>query len=497
MMRVLLVDIDGLRSDVFSSALTGGRLPQIARLMGGIGFERGLQIPALAPAPSITFSSQASLFTGAHPSQHGIPGNQYFDRFGTRSEGRPRHYAFDVGDTLAVDDAVKVFSDGLASECLRVPTLYERFSDWGWRAMVAGNMYAKGAATWIKPSLANIARFTKGGNLFGMAAAEYDRHILDQVIDRIVEEGLPEVLTLYIMGLDHESHHHGPEAQMDYLIEVVDPMVGELWDFILDRKRKSAPPLVAIFSDHGQIRVVPDDRHALRLAFPFEREIGHLFDALGLDVHDYPGEDPDCDAVVASNGGLAHVYLQNRRGRWADLPEFEREVLPVGRAFWVAHETGKYATELEGALAGVLVRNVAGKGWDAPYQALTPDGDILSLEDWFGDTNGLKKGAVTGQYADPVHRLGNLAGPFVGDLLLISNYLGGFYFGAPLTGVHGGLHPGDSGATLAYGWPDTGQVAAEQKRIAVLEAIATRCQAEGGRQPSTADMLTGLLAILG
>jgi hypothetical protein len=158
--------------------------------------------------------------------------------------------------------------------------------------MVAGNMYAKGAATWIKPSLANIARFTKGGNLFGMAAAEYDRHILDQVIDRIAEEGLPEVLTLYIMGLDHESHHHGPEAQIDYLIGVVDPIVGELWDFILDRERKSALPLIAIFSDHGQIQVVPDDRHSLRLAFPFEREIGHLFDALGLDVHDYPGEEP-------------------------------------------------------------------------------------------------------------------------------------------------------------------------------------------------------------
>jgi hypothetical protein len=225
--------------------------------------------------------------------------------------------------------------------------------------------------------------------------------------------------------------------------------------------------------------------------------MGHLFDALGLDVHDYPGEDPDCDAVVASNGGLAHIYLQNRRERWADEPEFDRDVLQVGSAFWAAHQTGKYATELEGALTGVLVRNVESSGWYASYQALTPRGEILSLEDWFGDSKGQQGVDATGLYADPVHRLGNLASPFVGDLLLISNYTGGYYFGAPITGVHGGLHPEDSAATLAYGFPGSDEVEAGQMRIAVSEAIATRCQAEGGRQPSTADLLTGLLAVLG
>jgi hypothetical protein len=67
------------------------------------------------------------------------------------------------------------------------------------------------------------------------------------------------------------------------------------------KNTKKHLPFVVIFSDHGQIHVKADDKHSLRLAFPFEREIGHLFDALGLDVHDYPGEDPNCDAVVASN----------------------------------------------------------------------------------------------------------------------------------------------------------------------------------------------------
>lgn len=496
-MKLLLIDIDGLRPDVFKTAMNAGSLPQLARLVGGTGFERGIQVPALATAPSITFCSQASLFTGAHPTQHGIPGNQFYDRFGSHSAGLPRHYAFDVGDTLAVDDAVLVFTKGLASGCLGVPTIYERFADWGWCSVVAGNMYAKGATHWIKPDLVDIARFTKGGNLFGMESVDYDRQILDQVIHHLAEDGLPEVLTFYFMGLDHESHLHGPGAQLDYLVGVVDPMIGELWDLIVRSNQGVSLPLVVIFSDHGQIQVIPDDRHSLRLAFPFEREIAHLFDALGLDVHDFPGEDPDCDAVVASNGGLAHVYIQNQTGRWADVPEFERDVLPIGGAFWEAHENGKYATELEGALAGVMIRNVESDGWYAPYQALTSGGEILSLDAWFSSEFQAKYFVGVQEYADPVHRLDNLVGPYVGDILLVSSYAGAFYFGGPTTGIHGGLHPEDSAATLAFGFPEAGAGRADQMRIAFLNAIGNRCQVENNRQPSTADLLTGLLAVLG
>ena len=93
-------------------------------------------------------------------------------------------------------------------------------------------------------------------------------------------------------------------------------------------------------------------------------------------------------------------------------------------------------------------------------------------------------------------RLNNLAGPYVGDLLLVSDYANGFYFGAPMQGVHGGLHPQDSAATLVYGFPGAGQDAADQMRVAVQEAIAARCRAEGGRQASTADLLAGLLAVV-
>lgn len=488
--NLLLIDIDGLRQDVFDEVLKQEQIPNIARLLGGPEVTRGEQIPVLAPAPSITFCSQACLFTGTHPNENGIPGNQFFDRFGEYDDGAPRHYAFDVGDTLAADDAVRVFTDGLAARCLQTSTLYQHLAERGWNSVVSGNMYATGAETWIKPSLVDIARFTKGGNLFGLSSEEYDRRILEVTQEYLHGRGLPDVLTIHFLGLDHESHVYGPSAQHGYLVNHIDRMVGELWNTI-EATSNDFNPLVAIFSDHGQVEVMPDDRHSLRLAFPCEREIGHLFDALGLDVHDFPGEDPNCDAVVASNGGLAFVYLQNQKGHWEDFPDFERDVIPVGNAFWEAHATGKYAKEMQGALAGVLIRNVERDGWHAPYQALTPENEIVSLAKWFAAEQMIHQ-----TYLDPIHRLNNLAGPMTGDLLLISNYADGFYFGAPITGIHGGLHPEDSRAVLAYGFPAVDESSAGAMRNTITDAIYTRCTAEGGRQPSTTDMLTGLFSIL-
>jgi len=491
--HLLLLDIDGLRPDVFRAALEAGTIPNLAGLLGGPDLTHGLIVDAVAPAPSITFCSQACLFTGHHPKDHGIPGNQFFDRFGTYNNGTPRHFAFDVGDTLAVDDAVRVFVDGLASNWLMADTFYEKMTARGKTSVVAGNMYARGAQTWLKPSLANLARFTKGGNLFGMDSAEYDGYILDGVLAHIRVNGLPEVLTMYFMGLDHDSHHYGPaKGQMPYLVNHVDPMVGQLLAAISLCRPPASSLFTAIFSDHGQIEVIPDDQHSLHLGFPFDKELGHLFNALGLDVHDFPGEDPDCDAVLALNGGLAYVYLQKKDGRWADVPQFERDVRPVAQAFWDAHLTGEYASELKGALAGVLLRNVERDGWEARYEALTPPtstsvGEVIPLADWFA-------AQPEGLYVDPVHRLNHHTGLYAGDVLLISNYAGGYYFGKEIHGVHGGLHPDDSLATLAYGWPGAPADDWARVKARITGAIEARCAAEGGRMPSTCDMVVGVEA---
>ncbi|MBU0703839.1 MAG: alkaline phosphatase family protein [Chloroflexi bacterium] len=489
--HLVLIDVDGLRRDVFRAALTAGDLPNVERIVGGREGETACHVDALSTAPSITFAAQASIFTGQHPGRHGIAGNESFDRLGRISSGRPRHFGFDVGYTLAVDDAVRVFSDGLASQLLNreTPTLYEIASANDMTSAVAYNMYARGADAWLPPDVVEIARFTKGKGVLGLEASQYDGGMLDCLIAHLDAGNRPDLLTAYFMGLDHHSHVHGPTSQPAYLRDVIDPQIGRLLDALAARGML-AGALFALVSDHGQIEVVPDDRHSIRLGFPFDRELGHLFESLGLDVHDLPGEDPACDAVMGLNGGLAHVYLQHRAARWAAPPRHAEDVLPVAESFRQMNESGKYEESLRNSLDLILVRDAEREGWQGEYRVYLGNGETQPFADYLALHPELG-------YADPVNRIRLAASPMTGDLILVADGRAGYYFGGPTTGVHGGLLPEESEVVLTFALPGGSSGEIVWLRETVAGVVAGRCVGEGNRQPSLADLTPAALALLG
>jgi len=488
--RLAVVDVDGLRRDVFRAAIEAGHLPNVERIVGGRDGQAAYPVDALSTAPSITFAGQASIFTGQHPGVHGIAGNESFDRLGRISGGRPRHFGFDVGYTLAVDDAVRVFTDGLASQLLNpeTPTLYETASTHGLSSVVAYNMYARGASAWLAPHVVEIARFTKGQGVLGLEAGRYDSGMLDRLVGHLEAGHRPDVLTAYFMGLDHHSHVHGPASQPEYLREVVDPQMGRLLE-ALQTHGMLEGTLFVLVSDHGQIEVIPDDRHSIRLGFPFDQELGHVFEALGLDVHDVPGEDPACDAVMGLNGGLAHVYLQHRQARWADPPRYAEDVLPVAEAFRMMSENGKYEEELQGSLELILVRDAQHEGWRGEYRVYTGDGQMEPLEGYLAAHRELS-------YAGAAHRIRLAASEETGDLILVANEREGFYFGAPLRGMHGGLYPGESEVVLTFAYPGGSPDEVAWLRETAAGVVADRCANEGGREPSVADMVPVVLTLM-
>jgi hypothetical protein len=481
--RTVIIDVDGLRRDVYQAALARVEVPNLSRLVGGPGGEKAHHVPALSVTPFFNDTATTEIYTGAHPAQHRIPGNESFDRLGHANDGKPRHYGFDVGDTLAVDDAVRVFSDGLASQLLNpdTPTIYETLAGMGKTSLVAYNMYARGATEWVAPSIIDIARFTKGRGILGLEAGKYDARMLDDLgraLDRWNQP--PDLLTAYFMGLDHHSHLHGPASQSEYLRNVIDPQIGRLLE-LLEKRDILEGTLFVIVSDHGQIPVIDDDLHAIHLGFPFEKELEHIFEALGLDVHDKPGEDPNCDAVIALNGGLAHVYLQHRQGRWADVPRYAEDVLPVAQAFHEMTTAGRYELELQGALELILVRDAESNGWQSDYHAYLGDSRTQPLAEHLKDHPELP-------YADPVNRLRNLSSAMSGDLILAANGRDGFCFGGPIKGVHGSLYTEDSEAVLTFAHPDGDAEDVRTLRDLAGGMIGDRCASEGNRQPSIADM---------
>jgi hypothetical protein len=487
--RLVVINIDGLRCDAFRETLDAGGLPNAEHIIGGRDGEAAYHVDALSTAPSITFTAQASIFTGQHPAAHGVAGNECFDRWGRLSKGRPRHFGFDVGYTLAVDDAVGVFTgDGLASQFLSsgTPTLYEIAAERGLSAAVVHHMYARGADTWLPPDIVEIAQLTKGKGVLGMAPGEYDGAMLDRVVGYLEGGNRPDILTAYFMELDHHSHVHGPSSQPAYLRDVIDPCVGRLLDALV-RRGMMRGTLFVLVSDHGQTEVVADDRHAIRLGFPFDRELGHVFSALGLDVHDIPGEDPACDAVLGLNGSMAHVYLRHRAGRWATPPRYAEDVLPVAQAFSDMNAFGMYEAELQGSLELVLVRNAESGGWQGEYRVYLGGGRTQPLADYLTAHPEL-------DYPDAVNRIRLAASVGTGDLILITKE--GFYFSTPMAGIHGGLTRGESEVVLTFAWPDASVDEVIWLRETVEGVVADRCADEDNRQPSVADMMPAALALM-
>lgn len=498
---MVMMDIDGLRYDVFSLGLQSGKAPNLGRLLGAgpaffspdrdlfceaacseaLRLPKGLLYAAISTAPSVTYCCQASSFTGAHPRDHWIPGNVFFDRFGRINGGVPRKYEFDFVD------GPQVFLEGLAGKALNpaARTIYQTAAERGFSSMVAYNMYAEGAQDWLKPGLDDWKAFlalSRAG--FG---ERFDNAMLEDVLRWLRRGRRPDLLTLYFFGLDHESHVLGPGVQSDYL-EVIDRQIGR---FLQEYERLGLMPdtLFVIFSDHGQYHVINDDAHTLKVGFLFDREMGYLFEALGLDVHDHPLEGPNCDALLAPCGGMAYVYLRRRGGHWRDAPEFE-QVLRLAQAFWEANESGKYCCELHGALYMVAVRDVERQGWYADYLAYTPGG-LKPIREYLAEHPEIKT-------VDAENRLHYLSSPLTGDLLLFADWEHGYSFNlVPYIGTHGSLHPSDSTAILAYGLPGGTPQQVGEVQEALEAALAERCRQEGQRLVGNVDLAYSLRALMG
>jgi hypothetical protein len=477
---VVLLDIDGLRSDVFQGALAAGTIPNLARLLGGPEASRGLVYQAAANAPSITYSCQASTVTGAHPAQHGIAGNMFFDRFGRLTGGKPRFYQFDFTDAPAV------IAQGLASKVLarETETLFETAARHKVRSTVAYHMYARGAKDWLKPGLDDWALFAqvKQPNFSEL----YDEHMLKDVMAHLQSGERPGVLLLYFFGMDHESHLHGPGVQSTYL-RVIDRQVGEFLK-VYEDLGLFEETVFCIFSDHGHIEIVADDVHALKVGMLFDREMGLVFQALGLDVNDHLLEQ-DFNALLAQAGGMAQIYVRRTGKGWDQAPAFS-DVLRVAQAFWQANEDGAYSADLKGSLELILVRNCEAFGWLAEYEVFRPEG-VISVADYLSAHPAL-------DLVDAENRFRHMAGPMTGDVLLLANASQGYSFTLlPYKGMHGGLHPEDSNAVLAYGWPSAPAEQANALWAEVREAIAARCAAEGQRKVSNVDVAFGVRKLMG
>lgn len=480
--RVILFALDGVGAEQIESAIATGAMPRTAALLGGPGggglYPRAYAAPAVATVlPSATLPAWTAILTGQPPGRNGIPGNEFFVREET---------AFYAPVPVTIRDrehAVQLYTDELLSPLVETPTLFEGID---LRAHVSTAQLFRGADLLTVPNLASFGdlfeatvRGAAGGGVSsdGRVHREADERSVRDLVQALDDHGVPDLQVVYLPGTDLYTHvADDPLAsQRAYLTEVTDPLIGAVLDAYAERGALDDTWIV-LTSDHGHTEVLPDDRHSLGVEG--EDEPPAVLRRLGFRVRPFtlsPGADEqDFQAVLASQGGMAFVYLADRstcavpgeRCDWTRAPRLEEDVLPVARAFHAASARGEGVPELRGSLELVLARPPRAPGEEAlPFQAF--DGErLVPLGEYLRDH----------PHPDLLRleeRLAELAtGPFghrAGDVLLLARLDATrpveerFYFAEPQHSEHGSPHAQDSLVPVIVAHP--GRSGAEVRRV--------------------------------
>lgn len=243
---VIIIDIDGMRQDVFNGALldppqtyvnipalfnalrTGApRSTSTHRSGKGLTWEQFHSGVALTETttifPSVTFAGHAAIFSGTDLGSLRMAGNEWFDR---RIERRFR-FTIDAADTRGSYNGedwgpLKLGGKGLANSRMHASgakTVYERArEDCQVNSVVFHNMYYEGAR-WLPQ------RFAVGEAMYYFCpfSTRNEKEMADRA-DEIIQEADPNlgILTVYYAGADHHGHERSyppelPKRQWNYL----------------------------------------------------------------------------------------------------------------------------------------------------------------------------------------------------------------------------------------------------------------------------------------
>lgn len=344
---VLILALDGVDRDLLYGMLRDGLLPHLATLLGGLD---GRELPhahldetALAPMPTSTMPSWATIFTGAPPAEHGVAGNEYFVR-----EQR-RYIGLAPVSVVEPELVLRAYTEEYANDALGAPTLYERLRrrDPRLTAWVAMSPFYAGADRLILADRSVLADAFEAmldadddADDLEMFAA-LDQEVIENVVETLGIHAPPRVLTLYLSGADayaHGSREGADVSRRQYLRQVVDPALGELRT-ALDRAGGLEDRWVVVVSDHGHTEVRFDDAHALSTDGDDDppawvRAAGYHPRPFAADVED----DAAFDVVLTYGGAVANVYVADRAScapvcDWSLPPRFAEDVVPLADAF--------------------------------------------------------------------------------------------------------------------------------------------------------------------
>jgi hypothetical protein len=499
--RVIVFAIDGLGASEMCAAAANGQVPHMAAFLGTDDSLEATWRNAYAPRgvlsilPSTTYAAWTAVFTGEPVAVAGVSGNEWFDRTSMRFKA--------PAPVSGYGDAIRVYTEGLLDDWIAVPTLFERAGVRSYASLVAQH---RGADLLIQPNPSALGElvvsFTAGiGQEEEVAPDPYralDRQAADDLLAAIDEHGLADLTVVYIPGIDLFTHvaEDALSRQIDYLADVVDPIVGDVLS-AFEARGALDDTYVVFVSDHGHTPARDTDLNALGAGG--DDEWPHIIEDAGFRVRAFEQEtdDDSFQAVLAYQGAFAYLYLADRsscpdrgdRCDWLRAPRFEEDVVEAVRAIDAANRTGEPVATRGGTIDLIFARHPGGIREAAPFEVwdgerLVPVGeyleanprpDLLDLEE-----------RLEAMSTGPL-------GHFVGDVLLMSRYRfedpieQRFYFSRTYRSWHGSPSRQDSEIVFIVGRRGS---SGEELRRLVGEAI-------GRDLPSQLDVTPLVLRLLG
>jgi hypothetical protein len=302
--KLVLIVIDGLTPAVFEDAVSSGRAPTLAYLAGQGEYRRGV-----STFPSLTPVCLASIATGAHPSQHGIPHLVWYDR----DTGRIVEYGSSfaairaVGSRRVMRDAIIAINrDHLSRE---TPTIFETLEGAGLTTAAVNFTVYRGPVT-HRSTLGSLVPEVEGPSRFfyyslfesdrtGAPLAVRDRSLgsIDAYAASVgrwlvTRDGF-DFLVYYLPDYDFASHANGPAATEAALARS-DAAVGALLDAAGGGDAFLERYDVLLCSDHGQT--------AVREGVQLERAFADL------PLLSSRGPRYDAELFVAASNRVGQVY---------------------------------------------------------------------------------------------------------------------------------------------------------------------------------------------
>ena len=438
---VLVLDIDGLKRELFYNMLADGSLPAFERLLGhGAWVRHGVTV-----FPSETLPAQTSLFTGLHVRRHGIVSNGWLDRAaqppGMVDFARPETGAMVYGYGLVGLPTMLLpyrGGHGLINDSMYpgAQTMYERAAGAGLRSTVVYSQISRGADHWVRPSRTDMVYFALSTRAH-LDYARIDRKTWSTTEKLLKRHGMPDLLTLYFCGLDSWGHHTSRKGQDIYLTQVLEPIMERLARLFDSRGWLDTTRFV-LCSDHGHSWL--GHRHRID-----ENMLAGALDDCGRTAATRAPLPPHADSYINIIGGCAQVHLKSHdEDDWTQPPHLERDLLPAARAFAALAPPGcskTHAAPPRNCFALILVRPSLDQGY-----FVFRDNNLVPTEKFFWNK--------LDHFPNAYENIDGLNCPRSGDIVLFSDFEHGIYFANDhVPRSHGSLSPDDMSIPMIFAGP--------------------------------------------